>query len=41
MKMNLDGAFLKVELPTNFFVREAMGNQIYDFPLALRQPIHI
>ena len=36
MKMNLDGAFLKVELPTNFLVREATGNQIYDFSLACR-----
>jgi hypothetical protein len=26
MKMNLDGAFLKVELPTNFLVREAKGS---------------
>jgi len=32
MKMNLDGAFLKVELPTNFLVGEATGNQISDFP---------
>jgi hypothetical protein len=37
MNMNLDEAFLKVELPANFLVREATGNQIYDFPLALRQ----
>jgi hypothetical protein len=37
MKMNLDGAFLEVELPTNFLVREAKGNQIDDFPLTWRQ----
>jgi hypothetical protein len=33
MKMNLDGAFLEVELSTDFLVREAKGNQIYNFPL--------
>jgi hypothetical protein len=33
MKMNLDGAFLEVELPANFLVREAKGNEIDDFPL--------
>jgi hypothetical protein len=37
MKMNLDGAFLEVELTTNLLVRKAKGNQIYDFPLAWRQ----
>ena len=33
MKVNLHGAFVEVELTTNFLVREPKGNQIYDFPL--------
>jgi len=37
MKVNLHGAFLEVDSPSNFFVRQAMTNQTYDFPLTQRQ----
>jgi hypothetical protein len=37
MKVNLHCAFMEVESPSNFFVRQAMTNQTYDFSLTQRR----